>query len=86
LIQIIEAHRLSMLDDSRAGLGARQMPSYRVYFMNEIPRNDKLLHCCQRSIIINSARNGEQAVEAAKSNLPSSKAFPTGRFTPPLST
>ena len=42
------------------------MPSYRVCFMNEIPRNDKLFHCCQRSIIVNSAPSDEQAVEAAK--------------------
>jgi hypothetical protein len=32
--------------------------------MNEIPRNNKLFRCCQRSIIIRSA--AEQAVEAAK--------------------
>ena len=42
------------------------MPSYRVCFMNEFPRNDKLFHCCQRSIIVNSAPSDEQAVEAAK--------------------
>ena len=42
------------------------MPSYRVCLMNEIPRNDKLFRCCQRSIIIGSAANAEQAVEAAK--------------------
>ena len=42
------------------------MPSYRICFMNEFPRNDKLFHCCQRSIIINSVPSAEQAVEAAK--------------------
>ena len=42
------------------------MPSYRVCFMNEIPKNDKLFRCCQRSIIIRSAPSAEQAVEAAK--------------------
>ena len=42
------------------------MPSYRVCFMNEIPKNDKLFHCCQRSIIVNSAPSGEQAIEEAK--------------------
>jgi hypothetical protein len=42
------------------------MASYRVCFMNEIPRNDKLFHCCQRSIIVKSAPSAEQAVEAAK--------------------
>ena len=42
------------------------MPSYRVRFMNEIPRNDKLFRCCQRSIIIRSVPTAERAVEAAK--------------------
>ena len=42
------------------------MPSYRVCFMNEIPGNDKLVRCCQRSIIIRSAAKAEQALEAAK--------------------
>jgi hypothetical protein len=42
------------------------MSSYRVFFMNEIPRNDKLFRCCQRSIIIRLARSPERAVEAAK--------------------
>ena len=42
------------------------MPSYRVSFINDIPRNGKLFHCCQRSIIVRTARNPERAVEAAK--------------------
>ena len=42
------------------------MHSYRVSFINEIPRNEKLFRCCQRSIIIRSARTPERAVEAAK--------------------
>jgi len=42
------------------------MPSYRVCFMNEIPRNDRLFRCCQRSILIRSAANAEGALEAAK--------------------
>jgi len=42
------------------------MPSYRVCFMNEIPRNDRLFRCCQRSILIRSAPNIERALEAAK--------------------
>jgi hypothetical protein len=42
------------------------MPSYRVCFINEIPRNAQLFRCCQRSIIIRSARTPERAVEAAK--------------------
>ena len=42
------------------------MPRYRVCFMNEIPRNEKLFRCCQRSIIIRSARTSERAIEAAK--------------------
>jgi hypothetical protein len=42
------------------------MPSYRVRFINEIPRNERLFHCCQRSIVIRSAPSAERAVEAAK--------------------
>jgi len=42
------------------------MPSYRVCFINEIPRNERLFRCCQRSIIIRSARTPERAIEAAK--------------------
>jgi hypothetical protein len=42
------------------------MPSYRVRFINEIPRNERLFRCCQRSILIRSAANAERAVEAAK--------------------
>ena len=42
------------------------MPSYRVCFINEIPRAGKLFRCCQRSIIIRSARSPERASEAAK--------------------
>ena len=42
------------------------MPSYRVSFVNEIPRNKKLFRCYQRSIIIRSAHTSERAIEAAK--------------------
>jgi hypothetical protein len=42
------------------------MPSYRVSFINEIPRNQKLFRCCQRVITIRSARTPDRAVEAAK--------------------
>ena len=42
------------------------MPSYRVCFINEIPRGGKLFHCCQRTIVIRSARSPERAIEAAK--------------------
>jgi len=42
------------------------MPSYRVCFINEIPRNQKLFRCCQRSIVVRSARTSERAIEAAK--------------------
>ena len=42
------------------------MPSYRVCFFNEIPRNDRLFRCCQRSIVIRNARTPERAIEAAK--------------------
>jgi hypothetical protein len=42
------------------------MPSYRVSFINEIPRNDKVFRRVQRSIVIPSADSGASAVEAAK--------------------
>ncbi len=42
------------------------MPSYRVCFFNEIPRNQTLFRCCQRSIVIRAARTPERAIEAAK--------------------
>jgi hypothetical protein len=42
------------------------MPSYRVSFINDIPRNEKLFHCCQRSLVVRAARSPERAVEAAK--------------------
>jgi hypothetical protein len=42
------------------------MTSYRVCFFNEIPRNDRLFKCCQRSIVIRAARTPERAIEAAK--------------------
>ena len=42
------------------------MSSYHVCFMNEIPRNDRVFRCCQRSILIRSAPNIERALEAAK--------------------
>jgi hypothetical protein len=42
------------------------MPSYRVCFINEIPRQGRLFRCCQRSIVIRRARSPERAVEAAK--------------------
>jgi hypothetical protein len=45
------------------------MPSYRVRFINEIPRNERLFRCCQRSILIRSAANAERAVEAAKAQF-----------------
>jgi len=42
------------------------MPNYRVRFINEIPRNEQLFRCCQRSIVIRSASSVERAIEAAK--------------------
>lgn len=42
------------------------MPSYRVSFINEIARDDKVFRCVQRSIVIPSAESGASAVEAAK--------------------
>jgi len=66
LIQIIDLRRTWSDDNIATGMGGRQMPSYRVCFMNEIPRNDRLFRCCQRSILIRSAPNIEGALEAAK--------------------
>jgi hypothetical protein len=43
-----------------------KMPNYRVRFINEIPRNERLFRCCQRSIVIRSVSSAERAVEAAK--------------------
>jgi hypothetical protein len=40
--------------------------SYRVCFFNNIPRNERLFKCCQRSIVVRSAASPEQAVEVAK--------------------
>ena len=42
------------------------MPSYRVCFINEIPRGTRLFRCCQRSLVIRSARSPERAIKAAK--------------------
>ena len=42
------------------------MQSYCVRFINEIRRNETLFRCCQRSIVIRSARSPERAIEAAK--------------------
>ena len=42
------------------------MPSYRVCFINQIPRGGRLFRCCQRSIVIRRARSPDRAVEAAK--------------------
>jgi hypothetical protein len=58
------------------------MPSYRVFFINEIPRNGKLFRCCQRSIVIRSARNRERAIEAAKKRFARLEGSPTGKTMP----
>lgn len=42
------------------------MPSYRVCFINQIPRGPELFRCCQRSLVIRRARSPERAVRAAK--------------------
>jgi len=67
LIQIIRPrHRVHHKAVSYQAWGAGQVPSYRVSFINDIPRNAKLFHCCQRSIVVRTARSRERAVEAAK--------------------
>jgi hypothetical protein len=65
LIQII-GRRMASTTIRGCQMGERQMPSYRVSFINEIPRNEKLFRCCQRVIMIRSARTSERAIEAAK--------------------
>jgi len=65
LIQIIGPQMASNMVPG-GQMGEKQMPSYRVSFINEIPRNEKLFRCCQRVIIIRSARTPERAIEAAK--------------------
>jgi hypothetical protein len=42
------------------------MSSYRVFFVNEVPRGEKLIRCCQRIILVRSAKSRERAIEAAK--------------------
>ena len=42
------------------------MAGYRVSFINEIARNDKVFRCVQRSIVIRSAHSRTRAIEAAK--------------------
>jgi CBS domain-containing protein len=58
------------------------MPSYRVCFFNEIPRNNRLFRCCQRSIVIRAARSPERAIEAAKKRFARLEHIPIGRSTP----
>jgi hypothetical protein len=40
--------------------------SYRICFFDEIARNAKVFRCCQRSLLIRSARSPKRAIEAAK--------------------
>jgi hypothetical protein len=56
------------------------MPSYRVCFINEIPRNEKLFRCCQRSIIIRSARTPERAIQAAKKRFARLEGIPNWKI------
>jgi 1,2-phenylacetyl-CoA epoxidase PaaB subunit len=42
------------------------MSSYRVFFVNEVPQGERLFRCCQRMILVRSARSRERAIEAAK--------------------
>jgi hypothetical protein len=56
------------------------MPDYRVCFMNEIPRNDRLFRCCQRTIIIRRAPTAEWAVESAKEQFASLEGIPNWKI------
>jgi hypothetical protein len=64
LIQIIRAHSDPVFSFRRKWEDRKL--DYRVCFLNDIPRNDKLFRCCQRSIVVRSAAGSEQAIEAAK--------------------
>jgi hypothetical protein len=48
------------------GMRRLQMTDYRVSFINEIARNDRVFHPVQRSIVIRSAHSRARAIEAAK--------------------
>ena len=61
------------------------MPSYRVSFIYDIPRGEKLFHCCQRSIVVRTATSPERAVEMAKKRFARLRASAIGRFTPTVS-
>jgi hypothetical protein len=43
-----------------------QMTEYRVSFINEIARNDRVFHPVQRSIVVRSAHSRARAIEVAK--------------------
>ncbi len=42
------------------------MLSYRVSFVNKLPKGGRLFRCCQRVLLIRRARSPERAIEAAK--------------------
>jgi hypothetical protein len=46
--------------------GIKAGPVYRICFLNEFARFNKVVRACQRAIIIRSARSRERAIEAAK--------------------
>jgi hypothetical protein len=46
------------------------MTSYRVCFFNEIPRNDRLFKCCQRSIVIRAGARPNGQSKPRKSASP----------------
>jgi hypothetical protein len=52
------------------------MQSYRVCFFNDIPQFGKLFRCCQRTIVIRSARSPERAIEAAKKQFAELEGIP----------
>jgi hypothetical protein len=42
------------------------VPSYRVDFLNQFARNEKVFRVCQRSIVVRKAESPEHAIETAK--------------------
>src|SRR5579871_2273569 len=68
LIQIIRIARRAC-SSCTSKWESQGLTSYRVCFFNEIPRNDRIFKCCQRSNVVRSAASPEQGVAAAKEQL-----------------
>jgi hypothetical protein len=60
---------------------AYQTPSrpYRVHFLNAFARGSDVVHACQRTLTIRSARSPERAIEAAKKRFARIEGIPDWR-------